>query len=327
MIENSKTNVYLNKENQRDYDEILIDGENKMSGSRNKKFQMVSSDMFSDLINEIRNNPNCSYRTYINDLIKSGYTPKYISVLKKNSSFINYLREAISSRILNYFGVPTSYEQLAIENDETRVLSVDYIESGYNFYSMRDLELVFSAKDPKTTFEQVDIVLGVLQRYDKNMIANIDEEIYDGALNKFKQDLMLSFLVRGVLLNDADFQRDNIGINLNKENGDFQLVNFDYECSFIQRTPVSTAVYRILEYAKSNYPQVYKNFKEKLLSFTKVDSNGQTQANKIILNLFEETGDNSEKGRRMVKGIEELVIYNADLILSIDKTKISNPER
>ena len=57
-----------------------------INGERTKRFVRFSSDLFQDLIDELKNNPDCCYCTYVNDLIRGGYTPEYISVLLKEEN-------------------------------------------------------------------------------------------------------------------------------------------------------------------------------------------------------------------------------------------------
>ena len=56
---------------------------NKIEGCHSKEFVRMAGDYFQDLYEELRNNPNSSYRTYMNDVIRSGYDPKHLSVLVK----------------------------------------------------------------------------------------------------------------------------------------------------------------------------------------------------------------------------------------------------
>ena len=66
-----------------EYHDTSHSAKDSLVGIRDKKFVRFESDVFQELIDEIINNPNCHYVTYVNDLIKSGYIPKHVSVLKK----------------------------------------------------------------------------------------------------------------------------------------------------------------------------------------------------------------------------------------------------
>ena len=105
-VNNNQIDQYIENDPY-DYEEI--------SGCRTKKFVRFSSDIesFQYLIRELQENPNCKYETYVNELIKEGYIPDFISViikdennnLTRNDDFqIGHLREPIACRVMNYFG-------------------------------------------------------------------------------------------------------------------------------------------------------------------------------------------------------------------------------
>ena len=70
---------YIKKVNDDQIEEYAMIEPNKedfIYGLRKKKFVRFSSELFGALIQELRNNTNCSYDTYINEIIKEGYTPE-----------------------------------------------------------------------------------------------------------------------------------------------------------------------------------------------------------------------------------------------------------
>ena len=81
--------------------------DNELSGQRQKRFIRLSSDVFGELIDELKNNPNCAYKTYINDLVKEGYVPKAVSVIIKDE---NELRKIIND-VAKLAGKEVSKEQ------------------------------------------------------------------------------------------------------------------------------------------------------------------------------------------------------------------------
>ena len=63
-----------------EYDRNYDTGKYQLTGLRKKHFARCSTKLFNELINELQNNKDCGYVTHINNVVKDGYVPKYISV-------------------------------------------------------------------------------------------------------------------------------------------------------------------------------------------------------------------------------------------------------
>ena len=82
---------------------------NLLDGHNNKGFYLTEGWFFKEFFDEIKNNPNCSYVSYINDLIRESYDGKNvpidnISVFVKSGS-VNPLCEEMVAGLSNMFGI------------------------------------------------------------------------------------------------------------------------------------------------------------------------------------------------------------------------------
>lgn len=266
----------VGKNDFQEYDDEKPENEHGfLRGYRSKRFYRFSSRLFSDLINELQNNPNCSYGTYVNDLIKSGYIPDYLSVVAKEdkrfreggfSLNIGGLREVCASRILNYFECPTIYETyLKVEdgnilnNSKNICCSVDFNNYG------EDLNLVhgfmrnydFGAGELETVIPTIEKI------FERWKLEEDHREDYEDMKNKFIEDYVYSYMIRRFVLKDGDFWLNNVGIIFNKEDKTFRMApNFDFEYCFDEFDGWYNikSFLKNLKYIKEHYPKVYTKF-------------------------------------------------------------------
>lgn len=267
--------ISVNKNQIEEYDSIKpFTDEDYLTGSRYKFFVRCSSKLFKDLIKELRDNPNCSYETYMNDLIKSGYTPKFISMLKKEENTImmgydkdgiEHFRDVCASRILNFFECPTTYEKLLNIDGENYCCSVDFSRRGEDFYSFA--RLVGLGED--NLVENIAYLKVMLDNLTwENKIRNFCE-----MRDKLFEDYAYSFLIRRYVLADSDSWFNNFGIIINTKNKTFRMApNYDFEYCFdnvdtTNKDYLHKMLNKDLNLLQQSYPNVYKKFITKFNEF------------------------------------------------------------
>ncbi len=112
----------------KDYDESPSVSE--IGGASIKKFVLFKTEHFSDLVKIIKKKEN-SYVTYANDLIKSGYTPEYLSCMMKRCGGKSAY-EVVSSKFANEMNIPTSYAERFDYEGIEYLLSIDFLNSAKN---------------------------------------------------------------------------------------------------------------------------------------------------------------------------------------------------
>jgi len=225
----------LNSENLSEFDVYIENEDNKPCGMRKKKFYRASTELFPELIDQIQNNEDCSFITTFNEIIKSNtYVPKAFSVLiKDNSKQVGY-REMVSSNIMNYFGITTSFEKLIQKTDgEFATMSVDFVPNGKEFFTMGDLGIT---TDLSLELDERAIRSKLTRQYQSKEMDSfsqvISREEFEEQLQKIVEDYMYAFIVRTYILGDQDFHEDNCGVIMDPNNFKIDnLVQFDYEAT------------------------------------------------------------------------------------------------
>jgi len=251
--------------NIQEYDESDLDGENQLIGHMNKRFVRVDTKALSKFVQELKNNPNCSYVSCANDVIKEGVIPEKISVMLKTGKgnfqrrMINNggssleFRESIASKLLNWLGCPTCYNFVIIEGASAYVASVDFISANEKFYSLEDFDMRWSY-DLKKMFDDLNSIID-------NFDFNSDEEKLINKKQVF-DDFMYTLLIREALLSDGDYHTGNIGLLYDEKNKSLKFVNFDMEFLFLSPNPF----YRLrpaMSSIRKNYPDIYNKFLDK----------------------------------------------------------------
>lgn len=299
--------------------------QDSLSGVRRKKFVRCSSDIFSDLITEIQTNPKCAYDTYINDLIKEGYVPNYLSIIKKQTnslvktydkSGLWHLKDVCASRILNYFECPTTFDVYLYFEDNNNLCSlyscsVDFNRQNEDFYMFQGFrglqEYIFALRPALRTIEEIlkDFIREI-EIEDKN--PNFDTR---QTIKQIKEGYVYSWLVRKCLLCDNDYGTHNIGIIHDLENNTIRLSpNYDFEWCFAPK------LYdRIkdkdreseLDFVAYQYPDLYDKFCTKLDKFY---AKGKTNSpcNQIIKSVV---GDDTFQARTFLRKFNN---YQAQLL-------------
>jgi len=296
MIEEFEKYIHNIEDNQIEkYTDVDIEDEEYVGGSRSTKFIRCSSQLFGEFIEEIRNNPNSSYESYANNLIKEGYVPDFLSVaiqkaypFSQDLTFVDNLKDVIASRILNFFECPTIYVKMMYNNGQDYVCSLDFNKRGEDFYSFSEIGCDYGSNN---LIEDLDQVSDMLDRFDD--LATFDN--YDEMKDKVLQNLAYSLILRKYILRDWDGNLYNMGIVIDKENKTFEFApNFDFEYTFDLITVPRLEDGRMksylewhadfvqeLESLRKMYPTVYEKFVTKFNEF--VDSkNGKPVYAKLI---------------------------------------------
>lgn len=298
---------YINKitaDKLENYGDTLCSYDDEVNGTRNKKFVRVSGDVFSELFDELRNNPDCSYETYMNDIIRSGYNPQYLSVLKKDerrdSDFrkkdkyeIGHLADVCASRILNCFECSTAYETMLNIDGELCCCSVDFNNPDEVFYNLCELNGICYLHDPNNLLKYLDDLDHYLEAFKYNkLIKNCKSKKeknkvlseYDEQVRRFEEAYIYSWIIRTIVLRDPDYSSYNIGLIHNTKENTFRMApNFDFEYCFndIREDVWSSRNINNLQYISSNYPNVYSKFVSKLEQLLSRE-NGKSKVRKIL---------------------------------------------
>lgn len=239
---------------------------------------MQDSRYIAHLFDEVKNNPDTSLVTYLNDAIKNGVFPRYVSCLAKNCIYDKEKRttiddgrnasEVIGSRVAEMLRVPTvfTFGIPAIDGSIGSVMSVDFLKYGETF------EDVLELSNNKTLVEAGDTVEtwknAIRKALKKKYPFGIDKE----SLTQLEErDLPQMMLYRkGGLFKDADFYPYNVGIVFKGKK--FKLApNFDMECllTTMKCSPEYYSVDRgamrdIVSYCAKHCPDILEDFVSRL---------------------------------------------------------------
>lgn len=248
------------------YDSSVQDLNNLLSGHSYKDFYRVDSSIFPDLVKDLKTGKS-NYVTYVNGVASEGLIPEKLSVLIKSSTSMSRTRkEVIATKLLNYFGLTTPYNFHI--NDKNKkaypyIGSVDMISENERFYSFYDLGIEF--------FESLPSMFKYLEEYFDEGKSSTNVMNVQVDLEKLKEELLLSYLVRQVLLFDADFGNTNVGFLINEKTNQVRFVNFDFELAFFTRIGAGTAeLRRNMKFAMENYPKLYDDFITRVKEIKKV---------------------------------------------------------
>ena len=247
------------------YDEVT----GMIQGRRAKQFVRSDSRIFEPLFEELQNNPDSSYVTYANTVIKEGFIPKHLSTLIKYQGesrlYVDAVgpadfavKEVLAGQLLNYYGVNTCYNVITKDNilDDYQVVSVDFVPYGSEFITFDELNYILGFDLDR------DILYQLPELYKCEELKGVDKQEID----KLCEQYFYSYMVRKFVLRDADFAHTNSGF-LKGEDGKLDFINFDYEFCFdslyILEYYDSRAMKRELLMIEKEYPEIVKKFVEK----------------------------------------------------------------
>ena len=227
-----------------DYD-TNIDDE---CGTRPKLFFRVQSDFFKSLIEEKKNNPNCSYVTCVDELLNEGYVPEKISAIVKQLYIDRSIvenAEMVSSQILNFFEVPTiSCSNLTLQMphrlNQKFVVSADFLKPNEIMFNLNQYmeQYVYKihsvVENIKTTEDLVNLYKKIFDaHYNKVAEAGFeipDEKTLNQKFESWKDQICYMTLVRKYAMGDSDFTTKNLGVIINTKTNDINIAPaFDLE--------------------------------------------------------------------------------------------------
>lgn len=272
----------VTKDDWMDYDEGGRDSKQRsLSGSRDKTFIWCKSELFQELTDELRNNPECAYVARHNNDIKKGIDIRYFSVIEKDA-FGACIGEVLTGRILNYFGIRTPYEIVVNKGAKLKLLSVDFEQEGYKFGPLVDLGMGIR-QDALQTVSNLKNKLNNMHASPKSSISKLDDETFMQYREQFIEDVLYSLIVRLLILGDMDCHEFNLGIEIG-ENGQFYLINFDYEESFSHALDhVIIDFDSLIAVVSSCYPNVLNKFMNKFNKFIERTPTGRKKVYEEII--------------------------------------------
>lgn len=233
-------NVLLEEIGIEEYDEVVGD----VDGHTFKTFYRVNSDVFSTVFEEIKNNPNCSFVTPYNEVVKEGLIPEKVSVLIKETEFAN--EERIASQILNFYELPTPVniagmgqeifsDEVGEEKDEEDSLkmytiSLDFIGGNARLEDFTEENRYAFFWDFDESFQQVS--RHIVRLVNTGVFKNLPNERKNQIVDKLMEDFAMSYLVRKFIFIDTDLNDSNIGMLVDESTKEASIINFDFELAF-----------------------------------------------------------------------------------------------
>ena len=264
-----------------EYDNCQLSKEEKLlQGVCKKRFIRIYSDEFPNFIKAI--NQKNSYVTYINDLAKDGYYPKYLSILLKEvrSRYLAY-NEVICSRLANALDIPVTYYDIVLskfqyeredymkdnntpcENDRFEYLvAVDFISKDENFSSLAEFAV---------NSEPYDLPINLFFKTLYDSCRAEYPNATDEDLRQVLEDFVIMYLFKRFVVRDEDFFFKNLGVLYNEKMNRLRLAPlFDMELTFptsyMSRSDYDEIKFD-MEFLRSYFPKTLNKFMKKLNKF------------------------------------------------------------
>ena len=276
----------LSKDKYAKYD--MDNASTELEGYRGKNYIRLSTELLTELVDELRNNPESSYITHCNDLIKyNDYIPANMSAIIKRCGLNRALCEVASSRVMNYFGAPTTYEKVfklpANPNATTSisnyvVASVDCQSFDHEVWTLEDIgiELTMDLERDIPMIERAVEKLFFKKKYSLNFNRVVTRKDFDAIKSKIVRDYVYSFLIRKFILRDRDTHSGNSAIIIEPKSMSIQsYINFDYEDTLGNKYEPDRYAYDQMKYALLMYPDVFKKFKTKVDELISINYDAQ----------------------------------------------------
>ena len=286
--------------------------DNMLSGYSVKYCVRAHVMLLRDLVKEIRENQNSSYKTcYTRDEIVSGDFPEYFSVfMKETEDTYSIESEVFASRILNYFGLPVAYNRRIDKGSPyygttKYVMSVDMIRKNEKLVLLSDIIPFRSHIDIKRfEIQGLKDTLDFVGEYLKVYLEQEGIDFTEQEIEDYKKFLAMSLLERYIFLGDTDFRNGNAGILVDLKKKRFRaLPNFDMEKSF--GSLASSKRFESLKEFYDLYPEDYDKFIEKMFYLFKEPEKGdaldvkmarktirsESVANAILFSMYKSAGE------------------------------------
>lgn len=234
-----------------EYDTFL----GKDEGGRAKQFFRIESSCFKELIEEKKNNPNCSYVTCVDELLEEGYVPEKISAIlmghKYRPARIASNVENFGARMLNFFEVPTMfckklYYNLSKDKKQVFLASVDYLKPNEIMMNLNTYMQQYVYKTDTDTIVRTRNVNQVISAYEKVFKAHykkVEDEGFkldegfdiESELSNMREQVAYMFLVRQHAFGDSDFMARNLGVIINQKTNKISVApayDFEFFCNY-----------------------------------------------------------------------------------------------
>ncbi len=217
-------------------------------GSRPRLFFRVQSDFFKSLIEEKKNNPNCSYVSCVDNLLNEGYVPEKISANVQQlciSRATAEKSEALASKLLNFFEAPTIFcDNLKFhkpeQGNQTFVVSPDFLKPNEIMMNLNQYmkPYVFNNDNKAVTFETIEGLVNIYKQIFDAHYKNVlkagfeipDEKTLSEKFESWKDQICYMTLVRKYAMGDSDFKTRNLGVVINTKTNDINIAPaFDLE--------------------------------------------------------------------------------------------------
>lgn len=232
-----------------------------MEGHNNKSFVLCESEIFRELFDEIKNNPDCSYRTYLNDFIKENYDGEEIpinkvSCLKKIGE--NNIIEELVTKLANTMGLPTVFVKNPIDNSKDAfrkrldqliaqgvpgtsleytpleyLLSVDFISKNEYFDTID--AYCEKKEENKRVCERASSLSAWFGVFDNKKFINPITKMeltHEEKISLFRE-FIPQYFFRFAIIRDWDFMSENVGIIFNSDTGKYSIAPmFDFEFAY-----------------------------------------------------------------------------------------------
>ena len=282
MAEGIKDIPILNSNNCHRYD---IDKASwRLDGRRAKRYYRISSSVVPELIDEIQSNPDSTYVTHFDELVKKhDYVPIHVAAIIKKTSKEAALSEALSSRVMNYFGAQTSFEKVCRLCDNSRcddtnldyvVMSVDFVSSGNELMTLNEFEILL---ENDLELDVPAIKKGLKRACFKRKFGFLSTRSeafrsFEEKRDQVIEDFVYSFLIRKFVLKDGDVHAGNMGVFVDEDTMNIQgFVSFDFEDVLKINTDYHAYSHNQLKYVLLMYPKVFRRFRDKLESLLEIN--------------------------------------------------------
>lgn len=234
---------------------------------------VLDSKYFGELINEVKTNDKCSYKTIYNDLIKSGYIPRYFSALIKDCHGVDdrVLSEVAFSRLANLLNIPTNFS-VAINNPQKSttkkylgVASIDYLEYDSEIQMLNEIvpDDSFLSYHSASLHDWIGYIDRCITKLSPNGVKENDR-------NEIIKNFIKTYILRSGIFPDNDLSSYNVGLIVEK-NGLKILPNTDAEGCIQGLCAVhgydhlkENRIERAIEYCHDFYPDTLKEFSSDL---------------------------------------------------------------
>ena len=244
---------------------------------------VCDSKYLGDFIREIQNNPNATYVSIYNQLIRDGYIPRYFSALIKDchNDPDRVRAEMFGCQAANALGIPTAYcfgikddspkskeFKGEIEGDYFAVASLDFVPQGCEIETFKDM-----AKSKKfcCVYDSLDKWLKYI---DMCLETRFPDGVDQESRKALRSNFVKSYLFRIALFPDYDFTVYNGGIMIDENTNKFSMIpNFDMEGMMYEHLYKAKGYYykpnklrmkKLMSYCRENFPEELDDFMGRL---------------------------------------------------------------